>query len=48
MIAGCYFVCGVLMTLTGYLFYIDILTAATQTTLWCIVSFFASAATSAT
>ena len=47
IIAGCYFVCGVLMTLTGYLFYIDILTAATQTTLWCIVFFFASAATSA-
>ena len=47
MIAGCYFVCGVLMTLTGYLFYIDVLTAATQTILWCIV-FFASAATSAT
>jgi hypothetical protein len=47
LIAGCYFVCGALMTLTGYLFYIDILTAATQTTLWCIVFFFASAAASA-
>jgi MFS family permease len=47
MIARCYFVCGVPMTLTGYLFYIDILTAATQTTLWCIVFFFVSAATSA-
>jgi MFS family permease len=46
MIAGCYFVCGVLMTLTGYLFYIDILNATTQTTLWCIV-FFTSAAASA-
>ena len=46
MIAGCYFVCGVLMTLTGYLFYIDVLNATTQTILWCIV-FFASAAASA-
>ncbi len=47
MIAGCYFVCGVLMTLTGYLFYIDVLNAATQTAMWCIVFFFASAAASA-
>lgn len=46
MIAGCYFICGVLMTLTGYLFYIEVLTAVTQTTMWCIV-FFASAAASA-
>ena len=47
MIAGCYFICGVLMTLTGYLFYIDVLNAATQTLMWCIVFFFASAAASA-
>ncbi len=47
MIAGCYFVCGVLMTLTGYLFYIDVLTAVTQTAMWCIVFFFASSAASA-
>ena len=47
MIAGCYFVCGVLMSLTGYLFYIDVLNATTQTILWCIVFFFASAAASA-
>ncbi|HJQ29610.1 MAG TPA: MFS transporter [Rubrobacter sp.] len=47
MIAGCYFVCGALMTLTGYLFYTDVLTATTQTLLWCIVFFFASAAASA-
>ncbi len=47
MIAGCYFLCGALMTLTGYLFYIDVLNAATQTTIWCIVFFFASAAASA-
>jgi MFS family permease len=32
---------------TGYLFYINVLNAATQTTLWCIVFFFASAAASA-
>ena len=30
MIAGCYFVCGALMTLTGYLFYINVLNEATQ------------------
>jgi MFS family permease len=47
MIAGCYFLSGGLMTLTGYLFYVDILNAVTQTILWCIVFFFASAAASA-
>lgn len=47
MIAGCYFICGALMTLTGYLFYIEVLTAVTQTAMWCIVFFFASAAASA-
>jgi MFS family permease len=47
MIAGCYFLSGGLMALTGYLFYIDILSAVTQTILWCIVFFFASAAASA-
>jgi MFS family permease len=47
MIAGCYFVCGALMTLTGYLFYINVLNATTQTALWCVVFFFASAAASA-
>jgi len=47
MIAGCYFICGALMTLTGYLFYINVLNAATQTALWCVVFFFASAAASA-
>ena len=35
------------MALTGYLFYMDILSAVTQTTLWCVVFFFASAAASA-
>ncbi len=47
MIAGCYFLAGGLMALTGYLFYLDILSAVTQTILWCIVFFFASAAASA-
>jgi MFS family permease len=47
MIAGCYFVCCALMTLTGYLFYINVLNATTQTALWCVVFFFASAAASA-
>lgn len=47
MISGCYFFSGALLTLTGYLFYQDVLTAATQTVLWCIVFFFASAAASA-
>ncbi len=47
MIAGCYFVCGTLMALTGYLFYVEVLTATTQTVLWCVVFFFASAAASA-
>jgi MFS family permease len=46
MIAGCYFISGALMVATGYLFYVDILNAVTQTILWCIV-FFASAAASA-
>lgn len=47
MISGCYFISGGLLALTGYLFYQDILTAATQTALWCVVFFFASAAASA-
>jgi MFS family permease len=47
MIAGCYFLSGGLLALTGYLFYLDTLTAATQTILWCIIFFFASAAASA-
>ena len=47
MISGCYFLSGALLALTGYLFYLDILTATTQTALWCVVFFFASAAASA-
>jgi MFS family permease len=47
MISGCYFISGALLAATGYLFYLDILTAVTQTILWVIVFFFASAAASA-
>ncbi|HET6885535.1 MAG TPA: hypothetical protein VFH32_04870 [Rubrobacteraceae bacterium] len=46
MISGCYFVSGALLAGTGYLFYLDTLTAVTQTALWCVI-FFASAAASA-
>jgi hydroxyethylthiazole kinase-like uncharacterized protein yjeF len=38
---------GALLAATGYLFYLDILSAVTQTILWVIVFFFASAAASA-
>jgi len=47
MISGCYFLSGALLAVTGYLFYLDILTAVTQTILWCVIFFFASAAASA-
>jgi hypothetical protein len=47
MIAGCYFISGALMAATGYLFYLDILSAVTQTILWCVIFFLASAAASA-
>jgi MFS family permease len=47
MIAGCYAVAGALMALSGYLFYQDVITAATQTALWVALFFFASAAASA-
>jgi MFS family permease len=47
MISGCYFISGVLLAVTGYLFYLDVLTAVTQTVLWCVIFFFASAAASA-
>jgi hypothetical protein len=43
MIAGCYFICGALMILTGYLFYTEVLSAVTQTIMWYIVFSFASA-----
>jgi MFS family permease len=47
MISGCYLISGTLLALTGYLFLQDTLTAVTQTILWCIIFFFASAAASA-
>jgi len=47
MIAGCYMISGVLMAVTGYLFQQDVLSAVTQTALWCVVFFFASSAASA-
>jgi MFS family permease len=47
MISGCYFIAGALMLITGWLFTQGVLTATTQTALWCIVFFFASAAASA-
>ena len=47
MISGCYLLSGALLAFTGYLFLQDVLTAVTQTIMWCIVFFFASAAASA-
>jgi MFS family permease len=46
MIAGTYLISGVLLAITGYLFKIGALTAVTQTILWCVIFFFASAAAS--
>jgi MFS family permease len=47
MISGSYLVAGVLMMVTGYLFFQEVLSATTQTLLWSIIFFFASAAASA-
>jgi MFS family permease len=47
MISGSYLISGVLMIVTGYLFFQEILSATTQTLLWSIIFFFASAAASA-
>ena len=47
MIAGCYLTAGVLMAFTGYLFAQDLISAVTQTALWTLLFFFASAAVSA-
>lgn len=47
MIAATYALSGVLLAVTGELFYIDVLDATTQTAMWSIVFFFASAAASA-
>jgi MFS family permease len=46
MVGGSYCVAAVLLFVTGWLFNEDVLTATTQTLLWCIVFFFASAAAS--
>jgi MFS family permease len=47
MISGCYLISGTLLAVTGYLFLQGTLTAVTQTLLWCVIFFFASAAASA-
>ena len=47
MISGCYGIAGVLMAITGYMFQTGLLTATTQTAMWMVVFFFASAAASA-
>jgi MFS family permease len=46
MISSTYFLAGALLAVAGYLFYQGVLTAVTQTALWCVVFFFASAAAS--
>ena len=47
MISGCYIISGTLLAFTGYLFSLGALTATTQTIMWCVIFFFASAAASA-
>jgi MFS family permease len=47
MITSCHLVAGALMALSAYLFAEDVIGAATQTALWVILFFFASAAASA-
>ncbi len=46
MIAGTYFVSGVLLAITGYLFVEGVLNATTQTVCWSVIFFFASAGAS--
>jgi MFS family permease len=46
MIMGTYAVSSLLLALTGYLFYADVLNVTTQTMLWALVFFFASSAAS--
>jgi MFS family permease len=46
MIAGTYIVSAVILAISGYLFYQGVLTATTQTILWCVVFFLASAGAS--
>lgn len=47
MITGSYGMAGILLAATGYLFLIGTLTALTQTLMWCLTFFFATAAASA-
>jgi MFS family permease len=47
MIAGTYALAGILLAVTGQLFEMGMLTATTQTAMWSVVFFFASAAASA-
>ena len=47
MISGTYSISGILLAITGFLFLNGMLTALTQTILWCVVFFFATAAASA-
>ena len=47
MIAATYALAGILLAVTGQLFEIGVLTATTQTAMWSVVFFFASAAASA-
>jgi MFS family permease len=47
MIAATYALAGILLAVTGQLFHMDVLTAVTQTVMWTVVFFFASAAASA-
>ncbi|HEV7898249.1 MAG TPA: MFS transporter [Planosporangium sp.] len=46
MIAGTYLLSGAILAVSGYLFWIGALTALTQTILWCVVFFVASAGAS--
>jgi MFS family permease len=46
MIAGTYLVSAAILAFSGYLFWIGALNAVTQTMLWCVVFFFASAGAS--
>jgi MFS family permease len=46
MVGGTYSLAAILLFVTGWLFNEDALTAITQTLLWCIIFFFASAAAS--
>jgi MFS family permease len=46
MIAGTYLISAAVLAISGYLFYIGVLNATTQTVLWCITFFFASAGAS--